>query len=501
MKNCLVTTPIYYVNGAPHIGHAYTNMVASCIVEWKKLQSPNVFFLTGTDEHGQKVETTAKNVKMSVEDFANQNSKIFRDLANFLKIKYDDFIRTTEDRHKKAVQILWQILEKNGYIYLGSYEGWYAMRDEAFYDEGELINGKAPTGADVEWHKEESYFFKLSEFQDKLLNFYYENPAFILPANRFDEVINFVKGGLKDLSISRTSFKWGIPVPKNDKHVIYVWIDALTNYISALGFAGNTAIHDEKYKNFWENGEKIHVIGKDILRFHAVYWPAMLMAADLPLPNQLIAHGWWIKDGEKISKSLGNIIDPFELGEKFGSDYRRYFFLTECGLNTDGNYTAGRFAEKINGDLVNNFGNLLSRTTNMAVQYFSGNLEKKDGEIYDKFFESEENFVKTFTILMDEYKFHAAANEIFRFSGMINQFIDQYKPWALAKNCNIGLLNDVLYLAIHGIKTILTCLKPFIPQKIDEIMKILNFDLNFLKIDERDETFSIKEKINCFTRI
>jgi methionyl-tRNA synthetase len=499
MKNCLITTPIYYVNGAPHIGHAYTNMVASCIVEWKKLQYYQTFFLTGTDEHGQKVETTARNAQISVEDFADQNSKIFRDLADFLKIEYDDFIRTTEDRHKKAVQILWQILEKNGYIYLGSYEGWYSMRDEAFYDESELIDGKAPTGADVQWHKEESYFFKLSKFQDKLLDFYYKNPNFILPANRFDEVINFVKGGLKDLSISRTSFKWGIPVPNNEKHVIYVWIDALTNYISALNFSEDKK--DSKYQNFWENSEKIHVIGKDILRFHAVYWPAMLMAADLPLPNHLIAHGWWIKDGEKISKSLGNVIDPFELGQKFGIDYMRYFFLTECGLNTDGNYTESRFAEKINGDLVNNFGNLLSRTTNMAVQYLKGEIVKKDGEIYDSFFENRSEFLQNFVMFMDEYKFHAAANEIFRFSGMINQFIDQYKPWILAKNEEMNLLNDVLYLAIHGIKTILICLKPFIPLKVDEILKILNFESDFSKIDEKENKLFIKEKVNCFARI
>jgi methionyl-tRNA synthetase len=501
MKNCLITTPIYYVNGAPHIGHSYTNMVASCITEWKKLQSYKTFFLTGTDEHGQKVETTAKNANIPVENFANQNSKIFRDLANFLQIKYDDFIRTTEDRHKKAVQILWQILEKNGHIYLGSYEGWYSMRDEAFYDENELIDGKAPTGAEVKWHKEESYFFKLSAFQDKLLDFYYTHSDFILPANRFEEVINFVKSGLKDLSISRTSFKWGIPVPNNEKHVIYVWIDALTNYISALGFAGDSTQNDEKYKNFWENGEKIHVIGKDILRFHAVYWPAMLMAANLPLPDHLIAHGWWIKDGEKISKSLGNVIDPFELGEKFGIDYMRYFFLTECGLNTDGNYTEARFIEKINGDLVNNFGNLLSRTTNMVVQYLNGKITQKDGEIYEKFFENEVEFLKNFINLMDEYKFHAAANEIFKFSGTINQFIDQHKPWALFKSGELNLLNDVLYLSICGIKTILMCLKPFIPQKIDEIVKILNFDIDFEKIDQRDEKFLIKEKVNCFARI
>ena len=503
MTNCLITTPIYYVNGAPHIGHAYTNMVASCIVEWKKLQSCDTFFLTGTDEHGQKVESSAKDANLSVEGFASKNSQLFRDLADFLKIEYDDFIRTTEDRHKKAVQVLWNILEKNGYIYLGSYEGWYSTRDEAFYNDDELIDGRAPTGAEVTWHKEESYFFKLSAFQDKLLNFYYKHPDFILPANRYEEVINFVKSGLKDLSISRTSFKWGIPAPHNDNHVIYVWIDALTNYISALGFCNNDGSADDtKYKNFWENGEKIHVIGKDILRFHAIYWPAMLMAADLPLPNHLIAHGWWIKDGEKISKSLGNVIDPFELGEKFGTDYLRYFFLTECGLNTDGNYTESRFVEKINGDLVNNFGNLLSRTTNMIVQYFSNTgVVRKNGEIYEKFFENEKQFLKLFTILMNEYKFHAAANEIFKFSSNINQFIDQYKPWALFKNNELDLLNDVLYLAIEGIKTILICLKPFIPQKINEIMKTLDFDMNFSKIDEKNETFYIKEKVNCFNRV
>ncbi len=478
MTNCLITTPIYYVNSAPHIGHAYTNIVASCIAEWKKLQSYDAFLLTGTDEHGQKIETSAQNANMQTQDFVDKYALIFKNLADFLQINYDDFIRTTEDRHKIVVQYIWRKLEENGYIYLGVYEGWYSIRDEAFYNESELIDGKAPTGADVKWHKEESYFFKLSDFQEKLLN--------------------FVKDGLNDLSISRTSFKWGIDVPNNKNHIVYVWIDALTNYISALGFSTE---HDEKYKKYWQNGEKIHVIGKDILRFHAIYWPAILMATDLPLPDHLIAHGWWLKDGEKISKSLGNTIDPFELIEKFNLDYFRYFFLTESGFHSDGNYVESRFIEKINGELVNNFGNLLSRTTNMIVNYFEGEVKLEKTEIHDEFFEKKSNFITNFEKLMNEYKFHAAAGEIFKFSTMINQFIDMNKPWELFKKQEMKFLNDILYLSMNGLSVAITCLKPFIPQKIDEILKKLEMKIDFLNIKDNQEKFVVKEKINVFNRI
>eukprot|EP00977_Amphora_coffeiformis_P029695 scaffold42408_cov176-Amphora_coffeaeformis.AAC.4 len=308
-----ITTPIYYVNDKPHIGHAYTSTACDVIARFMRLSGRDVFFLSGTDEHGQKVEQSAANRGMNPQDFVDEVSVNFRELLDLLNISNDAFIRTTEEAHKASVQHLWNVMVDKGYIYLGNYEGWYSVRDECFYNESELVDGKAPTGADVEWvSKEESYFFKLSEFQDKLLQFYEDNPDFIAPESRRNEVVSFVKGGLRDLSISRTSFQWGVKVPKDDGHVMYVWIDALTNYISALGYPNEGS--DSNYSKFWPGA--LHVVGKDILRFHAVYWPAMLMAADLPLPKRLFAHGWWTKDGQKISKSLGNVIDPVELCEK-----------------------------------------------------------------------------------------------------------------------------------------------------------------------------------------
>lgn len=289
--------------------------VPACDVmaRFMRLSGRDVFFLSGTDEHGQKVEQSAEKKGMEPQDFVDEVSVNFRELLDLLNISNDAFIRTTDEAHKASVQHLWNVMVDKGHIYLGNYEGWYSVRDECFYNESELVDGKAPTGADVEWvAKEESYFFKLSHFEDKLLQFYEENPGFIAPESRRNEVISFVKGGLRDLSISRTSFKWGVPVPNDDDHVMYVWIDALTNYISALGYPNTD--DQSNYSKFWPGA--IHVVGKDILRFHAVYWPAMLMAAELPLPKRLFAHGWWTKDGQKISKSLGNVIDPVELCEK-----------------------------------------------------------------------------------------------------------------------------------------------------------------------------------------
>ena len=315
-KNFYITSPIYYVNDVPHIGHAYTSIACDAVARFKRLEDHNVFFLTGTDEHGQKVEKSALARGKNPREFCNEVSQKFRELAVLLNLSNDDFIRTTEERHKKCAQKFWEILEKNGWIYKDIYEGWYAVRDEAFYAKDELINGKAPSGAEVAWHKEESYFFKLSAFQEKLLTLYEAAPDFIRPQSRFNEVVSFVKSGLKDLSISRTSFSWGIPVPettkheaRGTKHVMYVWLDALTNYLSALGFP------DEKnqlYQNFWVNAadSPIHMVGKDIVRFHAVYWPAFLMAANLNIPHSIYAHGWWTNEGQKISKSVGNVIYP-----------------------------------------------------------------------------------------------------------------------------------------------------------------------------------------------
>lgn len=310
-----ITTPIYYVNDKPHIGHAYTSIACDVLARFMRLSGRDVFFLSGTDEHGQKVEQSAANRQQSPQEFVDELSVAFSDLLTLLNISNDAFIRTTDEAHKASVQHLWKTLTEKDQIYLGQYEGWYSVRDECFYTESELVDGKAPTGAEVAWvAKEESYFFKLSEYQDKLLEFYEANPDFMAPESRRNEVLSFVKGGLRDLSISRTSFSWGVPVPGDDQHVMYVWIDALTNYISALGYPNKSDGDESKFDQFWPAA--VHIVGKDILRFHAVYWPAMLMAAGLPLPKRLFAHGWWTKEGQKISKSLGNVIDPVELCEK-----------------------------------------------------------------------------------------------------------------------------------------------------------------------------------------
>tara|TARA_B100001123_G_C15211639_1_gene987534 strand:+ start:399 stop:1379 length:981 start_codon:yes stop_codon:yes gene_type:complete len=326
MKPFFITTPIYYVNDKPHIGHAYTTIACDIIARYNKLIGNDVFFLTGTDEHGQKVEKAAIQSSLEPKDFVDKMSKNFKDLVPFLNCEINEFIRTTSDKHIKASQSLWKKLFDNKQIYLSNYEGWYSVRDEAFYTENELIKNNedkfiAPSGANVEWVKEESYFFKLSNWQEKLLNFYYKYPNSIKPKSRYNEVIKFISSGLKDLSISRTTFNWGVPVPNNDKHVMYVWIDALCNYLTSIGYPNEESIN---FKKFWPG---MHIVGKDILRFHAVYWPAFLMAADLQPPTRIFAHGWWTNSGKKISKSIGNIIDPYEIISEYGLDQIRFFFI------------------------------------------------------------------------------------------------------------------------------------------------------------------------------
>ena len=337
MSNYYITTPIYYCNSSPHLGHAYTNIACDILARYHRLKNENVYFLTGTDEHGQKVEQAAKQKKISPKKLTDRLSESFKELAKFLNCTNNDFIRTTEQRHKTSVHNLWNILLKNDEIYLGKYKGWYSISDEAFFDEKELkkvnLEYFAPTGSKVEWIEEESYFFKLSNWKDKLLEFYSKNPGFVAPQTRFNEVISFVKGGLNDLSISRTTFKWGINVPNNNKHVIYVWLDALQNYLSALNFPNRDS---NLYKNFWPG---IHVVGKDILRFHSVYWPAFLMAANLPPPKRIYSHGWWTNEGNKISKSLGNTIDPFKIVNDFGLDEVRYFLFSQVPFGDDGDFS------------------------------------------------------------------------------------------------------------------------------------------------------------------
>ncbi len=368
-----LTTPIYYVNGAPHIGHAYTSIAADVLARWQRLDGRDVFFLTGTDEHGQKVEKAAQEAGIDPQGFSDQVSASFRAMADAMGVSYDDFIRTTEPRHKAACAELWRRLVSSGQIYLGHYEGWYAVRDEAFYGEDELVAGPdgsrlAPSGAPVEWVREPSYFFRLSQWQDRLLAFYEANPDFISPTARRNEVLSFVRGGLNDLSVSRTTFRWGVPVPGDPAHIMYVWLDALTNYLSAAGFPDEAA---PRWR-YWP--ADLHLVGKEIVRFHAVYWPAFLMAAGLAVPHRVYSHGWWTVEGEKMSKSVGNVVDPVALVDEFGLDAVRFFLLREVPFGNDGDFSRRALIGRMNGELANDLGNLAQRSLSLINKNLDGVL-------------------------------------------------------------------------------------------------------------------------------
>ncbi|WP_342267412.1 methionine--tRNA ligase [Candidatus Tisiphia endosymbiont of Empis tessellata] len=470
MKNTYyITTPIYYVNDIPHIGHAYTSVASDVIARFMRLSGKEVMFLTGTDEHGQKVEKSAiaKNVEPQI--FTDTVSETFRTLMHSMNISNDDFIRTTEARHKQAVSSLWQKLLDSGNIYLDSYKGWYSTRDEAFYDESELTeDGLAPTKSPVEWLEEPSYFFALSKWQDKLLDFYDANPDFIRPSTRRNEVISFVKSGLHDLSISRSSFKWGIKVLNDEKHVIYVWLDALTNYISALGYPNDTS----KYNKFWP--ADVHIVGKDILRFHAVYWPAFLMAAGLPLPKCVMAHGWWTNEGQKISKSIGNVIDPLQLIKEFGLDTVRYYLMREVIFGSDGNYSRSSLINRVNSELSNKIGNLLQRTLAFVYNNNETKIPSIGKESIDSIYESflmklshqiiSENslFTKTFAI-------NSVLENIITLTEEANIYIDRKAPWQLKKTDPIRM-NEVLYTLLETLRYIAVMLQPFIPDSANKML-------------------------------
>ncbi len=514
-ENFYITSPIYYVNDIPHIGHAYTSIACDAIARFKRLEGFNVYFLTGTDEHGQKVEKSALARGKNPQEFCDEVSLKFRELAKILDLSNDDFIRTTEERHKIAAQKFWEILEKNGWIYKSTYEGWYALRDEAFYNEDELVDGKAPTGAEVAWHKEESYFFKLSAFQEKLLMLYEAAPDFIRPQSRFNEVVSFVKSGLKDLSISRTSFSWGIEVPESKKgsdpfskkHIMYVWLDALTNYLSALGFPDESS---KKYQDFWCNtsASPVHTVGKDIVRFHAVYWPAFLMAAEINLPHSIYAHGWWTNNGQKISKSLGNVIDPLkelEWLESFGCnretalDYFKYFLLREVPFGNDGDYSRTNFVTRINSELANNIGNLVQRSLSMI--YKNNNAEIVDYSNYKDAHDLLENAYKLKEIIqekMSKFAFDLAIFEILNHASKCNEFINDKAPWGLKKEGKIIEMNLVLSVIAENLRVIAIALQAFIPNLSSKILDILNVDKTLRTLDfiEQNAGLKLRHKIN-----
>ena len=473
-KNFYITTPIYYVNDIPHIGHAYTTLSCDVIARFKRLQGYNVKFLTGTDEHGEKVEKAALDAKEKPIEFANKVSLNFRELTKSLNFSNNDFIRTTETRHKIACEKLWNILLKENCIYLGKYSGWYAVKDEAYYSESEIENGKAPTGADVEWVEEPSYFFNLSKWEKPLLDYYENNPNFIAPKSRFNEVKSFVKSGLRDLSISRTSFKWGVKVPNDKNHVMYVWLDALTNYLTAVGFG----IDEDLHKNLWP--ADIHMVGKDILRFHAIYWPAFLMAANLPLPKRIFAHGWWTNEGKKISKSDGNAIDPIEIKNQFGLDQMRYFLMREVPFGNDGDFSKTSLISRINGDLANDLGNLCQRVISMVYKNCESKIPlipvnfseadvmilKKTNEIYEKISKH-----------IDCQNFNEYLKEIWSIISLANKYVDEQAPWKL-KIDNKDRMYDVLWNLIECIRHLGILLLPFIPESADKILDQISVPKN-----------------------
>lgn len=471
--NFYITTPIFYVNDVPHIGHAYTCIACDVVTRFMRLSGWNVKYLTGTDEHGQKVEQSAKKANISPQEFTDKTSAVFRKMMPELNISNDDFIRTTEERHKKAVESLWKKLNDSGNIYLDKYCGWYSVRDEAFYAESELTeDGLAPTGAKVEWVEEESYFFKLSDWQNKLLEYYEQNPDFIKPKSRRNEVISFVKSGLIDLSISRTSFKWGIPVPGDPKHVIYVWLDALTNYIAALGYPDLS--HD--FAKFWPSA--VHVVGKDILRFHAVYWPAFLMAAGIKLPQSIVAHGWWTNEGEKISKSLGNVIDPFALIEEFGLDQTRYFLMREINFGNDGNFSRENLILRNNSELANKIGNLLQRTSTFVYKHCDQKIpmisDSYIDEMYDSaLFKDIATIIENNTIQMQEFNINKVIENIIHIAEQANLYIDKEAPWSL-RTTDPEKMHKVLYSLLEALRYIGIMLQPFVPDSAKKILDQLN---------------------------
>ncbi|HVI90626.1 MAG TPA: methionine--tRNA ligase [Dongiaceae bacterium] len=470
-KRYYVTTPIYYVNDAPHIGHAYTTLACDVLARFMRLDGYDVHFLTGTDEHGQKVEKSATNAGIDPQAFTDKVSQNFRDLAKVMNYSNDDFIRTTEERHKKACQEIWRRLKERGEIYLGSYAGWYAVRDEAYYGEDELTTtpeGKkiAPSGAEVEWVEEPSYFFKLSAWGEKLLAFYEANPDFIAPETRRNEVISFVKSGLKDLSISRTTFKWGVQVPDDPDHIMYVWLDALTNYLTAVGFPDDQSA---MFKKFWP--ADLHMVGKDILRFHAIYWPAFLMGAGLEPPRRVFAHGWWTNEGQKISKSLGNVIDPLKLVERYGLDQTRYFLLREIPFGNDGDFSHRAMVQRMNSDLANGIGNLAQRSLSLIAKNCGaavpqpGALNAADETLIAA---AEEALPKVRGFIREQ-AFHKALETIWQVIGDADRYIDEQAPWSLRKT-DLARMNTVLYVLAETIRRLGLLIQPIMPQSAAKLL-------------------------------
>ena len=489
IKNFYITTPIYYPSAKPHMGHAYSSIVADFFARFKRIDGFKVHFLTGTDEHGLKIQRAAESKNIDPQIFCDEISQTFRNLSNTLNLSNTDFIRTTEDRHKKTVQYLWSQLEKNDDIYLSKYSGWYSVSDEAFYTEEEISEKEdnkiaTSSGSLVEWIEEESYFFRLSKWQDSLLEYYENNPDFISPKSRKNEVISFVKSGLKDLSISRKAFSWGIKVPNNPEHVIYVWLDALTNYISALNYPNTD---DDLFKNFWP--ASVHLIGKDILRFHAVYWPAFLMAAKITLPNKVYGHGWILSGDEKMSKSKGNILDPLDIIETYGLDPLRYYLIKEVSFGNDGNISQDRLEDCINSDLANNYGNLCQRVTAFAEKNCQSkvpdikNFIEEDLLMLNKFSDNMSLIRKEIDNQNINYYINFIINALFE----ANKYFNDQEPWK--KKDDPQRLATIIYTSLEMIRKITFMLYPIIPESAIKALNIFGLkeeDIDFNSIGENN---------------
>ena len=496
-KNFFITTPIYYPSGEPHIGHAYSSIIADVFARFKRNDGWNVHFLTGTDEHGLKIQKAAEKANLDPLTYCNNISKVFRSLSKKLNLSNDDFIRTTEKRHKVSVNDLWQRLLKSGDIYLSKYKGWYSISDEAYYNEDEIIekDGKkvsAFSGSLVDWVEEESFFFKLSSWEKKLLEFYEKNEKFILPLSRRNEVINFVKNGLKDLSVSRTSFTWGIKVPNSSNHVIYVWLDALTNYLSALNYPN---INDKLYKNFWP--ASLHVIGKDILRFHAIYWPAFLLAAKIEPPKRIFGHGWILSGDEKMSKSKGNILNPIEIVNNYGIDEIRYYLMKEVSHGSDGNISLNSLENCINSDLANNYGNLCQRVFAFIKNNCSNSIKKNTNisQSDKKIIKQTFDLTKNLRDLIENQDLNNYIKSVINISFLTNKYINDEEPWKLKKD-NIKKMNNILHLALEQIAKISILLNPIIPLATDKVLEALNIKSELRNNSFLDGKKIIPDKIN-----
>ncbi len=505
-----ITTPIYYPSGNLHIGHAYTTVAGDAMARYKRMRGFDVMYLTGTDEHGQKIQRKAEENKISPQSYVDGIVEGIQELWKKLDISYDDFIRTTEDRHKVVVEKIFKQLLDQGDIYLDQYEGWYCTHCESYFTERQLTDGNCPDcGRPVEKVKEESYFFKTSKYADRLLGYYEENPGFIQPESRKNEMINnFIKPGLEDLAVSRTTFDWGVKVPGNAKHVIYVWIDALSNYLTALGYGTE---NDSKYQKFWP--ANVHLVGKEIVRFHTIYWPIMLMALDLPLPKKVFAHGWLLMKDGKMSKSKGNVVDPNMLIDRYGLDELRYYLLREVPFGADGVFTPEGFVERVNFDLANDLGNLLNRTVAMMNKYFDGAIpayKGSNGEFDQQLLDVNEETVRIYEESMENMEFSVALSSIWKLISRTNKYIDETQPWTLAKSeeSRDELANVMVHLA-ESLRRVAVLLKPFLtrtPEKIFEQLNLSDEDLtswesltSFGQIPEG--TYVVKKGTPIFPRL